>query len=226
MLNGAKVSWLGLRPHGFSQVSEDMSINYSAQYILQQGGVNQGRGHKDVSAWLFQADALAQFDYQYRPVFGVQFAQTSNNNDAQTEGRFFQNGLHSNRAVLVPGMRSHNRYNDAYRPELSNIRILGANLGLQLLPRLELNVLLNQFTRLNTSFDIGHSAIDAPLIDGQDELGLAADLVVAFTPALTGSAFDNSAIQLRLSGFWPGAAYGEQIESQRYRALLDWRFNF
>ncbi|NRA82972.1 MAG: alginate export family protein [Gammaproteobacteria bacterium] len=225
-----KVAWLGVRSHGAGQLNDDTVINYSAQYIHQQGDISylnaDGVDNKKVKGWLVQGDISAQMNYLFQPEVGFQFAQTSNNCDHNTEGRFFQSGLHSNRAKLVANMAAINRYNDAYRPELSNIQVLGAYLKMQFAAEVKLNLLLNHFTRVNTDLDIGRSEIDVPLVAGRDELGVAADLVVEYTPQLTSTLLNSSTIKLRLSSFWPGAAYGNSVNDQRHRALLEWRLNF
>lgn len=223
------VMWLGVRPHGELLFTEDLTVKYSAQYIHQQGELSfhdVNRIDKNIEGWLVQGELITEFAYRFKPALGFQFAQTSDMSDDNTEGRFFQSGLHSNKVRFKSNIRPVSRYNDAYRPELANMRVLGAYLGLKLMPELNVNLLFNQFTRLNTALNIGYSRINAPLIEGEDDLGMAVDLVANFFPELRVPLLNKSEIQLRLSSFWPGDAYGQHTDNHRYRALLDWRINF
>ncbi|MCL1079027.1 hypothetical protein D5R81_13720 [Parashewanella spongiae] len=228
-----KTHWIGIHPHGQYPINDNFSLSYNGQYIIQKGQVTRYETgnrqvstaqEKDVDAWLVQSDLQLEFNSKYQPVLGVQYVTTSDNSDSDTEGRFFQTGLQSNRSRITANGTSITRYNDAFRPELSNISIIGTYLGIKFSETINLNLVVNKFSRVNSDLNIGYSGINSPLVVGEKDLGVGADVVVNYNNAVNGDFFKASIVQLRLSSFYPGDAYSQQ-DGKKHRIWLNWRVN-
>jgi alginate production protein len=228
-LRDIQASWLGVAFSGLFSPNYRSDLRYHVGFTSLSGEVvdytESGETEKNVDSAALHIEIAAEFDVLLKPSVGMQYFKTTDNNDSRTEGRFFQTGLESNKTKLTGKREYITRFNDAYRPELSNMDVFGVYAGLSLSPSLEVNFLANRFTRVDTALDIGYSRVSSELINGQDDLGSGFDILLSYKPQYKNQWISNSLIRLRLSHFSPGDAYGEGVDNQA-RLALEWKVSY
>ena len=236
-LRDAKASWLGLELSGLQTVSETLKLGYHLGYTQLSGdvtdymvnGIEFTAEEKNAESSMLNVDLVAQLDTALKPALGIQYFQTSDDEQSGVEGRYFQSGLESNKAKLTGKRDFLQRFNDAYRAELSNVDVFGFFAGVSLTSTIDVNVVYNQFTRVNPQLGIGDNRVDAVLVNGEDDLGAAADIVLSYKAKYNRTWLPNSEVRFRASQFSPGDAYRTEdggTLGRRTQFLLEWKVSY
>lgn len=205
------VRWLNWRFSGERMHGADWQLGYSAHFAKQSGSVVRYTDATTSSSLPVDASLrLVTLTGQTTntalgKIVGLQWARTSSGEGG--EGRFFQTGLESNRLHLQSPRLSLYRFNDAYRPELTNLEVLGVFFAAELSPNTSFGAIFNQFRRPNERLPIGSSRFDAPLQDGRGNLGMGADVVWQYAPRAVSRMFSRQRFRFRISYFDAGSAY-------------------
>ena len=211
--------WLSLNPTGSFPVSSTMKLDYSLGYSYQGGSVTQydyasntvtGKQDKDVDAWMTMLDVRLATNSIYRTYVGGHFFTTSSGSDKNTDKRFFQTGLQSNKSNFTGTRHSSYRFNEAFRPELSNLTVYGLYLSSRIHESTEMSFVLNSFSRPDTAQGVISSGINVPLSNGGSHVGTGADINFDIYPSqfFEGEFWRRTKWRLYMSGFWPGDAWG------------------
>ncbi|GHT85748.1 alginate production protein AlgE [Betaproteobacteria bacterium] len=158
----------------------------------------------------------------------VGIAYAHGNNDFQ------QTGLESNRSAFTGTRARPHRLGEAFRGELANLRVVSAFASWQVRDEYDINAIWHRFQRADGDQVIGGSAISAAMTNNDKDVGQEFDFVLSryfrngLLPAAISQAFDEPSAVVRLRGgvFWPGHAYGREVDSTMYRTTVDvmWRF--
>ncbi|MBO3274852.1 alginate export family protein [Pseudomonas schmalbachii] len=240
-----KLTWLGIEANGDGyEYRSQMPLNYWASATWLTGDrdrltstpvdgerIATGKQSGDVNAYGVDLGLRWNIDEQWK--VGAGYARGSGGGD-DGEDQFEQTGLESNRSSFT-GTRSRvHRFGEAFRGELSNLQDATLFGSWQLRDDYDASVVYHRFWRVDGDSDIGNSAITAPLVNDDKDIGQEVDLVVTryfkhgLLPASMSQAIDEPSALVRFRGglFKPGDAYGSDVDSTMHHAFVDfiWRF--
>ena len=156
---------------------------------------------------------------------GGHIAFGSGSNDDESNHRYEQTGLHSNRSRYTGTRSLMYRYNEALQPDLGNMLIYTAYFSVPL-DRFDASLAYHKFSRHRTDQGVLTDGIDLQPTPGERDLGDGLDLVMAWyfgslRPTLAREDEDlRSSFRVRASGFAPGDAYLEEADDQ-YRVTME-----
>lgn len=155
----------------------------------------------DIRASGFGLDAGATFQFarRWRTTLGFALGQ-GGERGAAYEGTFRQTGLQDNNGKLG-GVTSFRYYGEVLDPELANLQILTAGIGVQPMPNASLD-LVGHYYRQHVAIDeLVDAEIDADPSGVNRNLGWGADLIFGWRPT---QRWDTEAL---IGYFRPGAAF-------------------
>ena len=229
------LTWIGLYAHnGYHDRPERTGLYYWTQYDFLFGDredftpssdptLPAATTERDVRSWAIDGGVRLRFSAPF--AIGFAYAVADGGGDEQRSKNFEQTGLHSNRSRFTGTRSLQYRYNEALRPELSNLRVLSAFLSVPA-RRFDASLVYHHFERNQADEPIVADGIDVQPVNEDVDIGEGLDLVLAAyfgtTPAsrLAESEDLRSNVRLRGSVFRPGAAYGDDLDDQ-YRVMLE-----
>ncbi len=241
--------WAGLRAQG--QVPVPTSgvaelISYRADVIGLVGeqdneltssngdGTRTVTGYttQDVRAWGLDVGLDITIPVGSRPILSVGYAHGSGDDNASDDEdhNFRQTGLDGNTSRLVGSGGSFYNYGSVLRPDLANIHILTAGLGVPVLKDSNIGFIYHYYQLDEDATSLSTSGITAPLNGTDKELGHGMDLVLDFGVSeefgITQKGFDKIGLKTTVGGFSAGDAYGTAEGEFSYRAQVDLSFRF
>jgi alginate production protein len=197
--------WLGLRSQGF--LSEEFS--YWAELAHMRGEDDTSR---NFSAYAFDVGGTYRFtNLPYNPNITLGFALATGDSDPtdNKNNEFRQTGLQSNEGRFA-GVSEFKYYGETVDPELSNLKILTADLGFRPTPDISVDLVFHKYWLYDKAEDeeLRNSGITA-LMNQDDtrsskDVGNAFDIVIGFR-SLFG--IRRLGTDLRAGWFFPGDAF-------------------
>jgi len=162
---------------------------------------------------------------------GAAYVYSSGGTGTNLSTQYSQTGLQSNYSRFTGTDSLTERFTDAYRAELGNLKVGTAYASINL-GQWNTSVIYNHFDRVHGSAPVYADNISVEPVNNRSSLGNGYDVVVTrffgkqvgHSDLLSGDE-PQSSIRLRGSVFKPGAAYGPQARSE-YRVTLElvlWR---
>tara|TARA_R110000850_G_scaffold91742_32_gene194956 strand:- start:41482 stop:42885 length:1404 start_codon:yes stop_codon:yes gene_type:complete len=183
-------------------------------------------GSDSVLGWSGDLGLRWRLPTAYPIQVGGALAYGSGSDDGQQNNRYEQTGLHSNRSRYTGTRSILYRYNEAYQPDIGNMRVGSVYASIPQ-ERWDASFVHHWFTRNETRQGVITDGIDVQPLPGLEDLGEGNDLVVAWyfgaprTTTLANESEDNrSSLRLRASQFSPGRAYGSDVDDQ-YRVTME-----
>lgn len=236
------LTWVALEANGDGyNYRSTMPVNYwlsaawltgdrdSVTSVIDANGdrIATGDSSGNVNTWGTDLGLRWNIDESWRVGAAVARGEGGGRNN---ENVYQQTGLESNRSTFT-GTRSRvARFGEAFRGELSNLQAATVFGAWSLREDYDASVVYHQFWRVDDQQDTGDTGvINAPLVDGEKDLGHEVDLVMTkyfkqgLLPASMAQWVDepSALIRLRAGVFFPGDAYASDTDSSMHRAFID-----
>lgn len=236
--------WVGLNVHnGYYDYESPPSVAYWAEGVLLTGtrerlavvttvdpvsGVTSstvtGRTEDDVQA--FGGDVGLRFRPGGAPfAIGAAYAYGQGGRSGGESETFEQTGLHSNRSRFTGTRSTLYRFNEALRPDLSNLHVATGYFSVPA-ETFDLSAVFHHFERDDDAEPIDADGIDVDPVFASSDIGNGYDVVAAWyfggsdeTGYGWGDDLRNN-LRVRGSLFQPGDAYGSGVDDQ-YRAVVE-----
>lgn len=242
----ARLTWLGLRLSAEDREWNAASLSYRAGLMGLSGEVDAltssavgsdtrrvtGHNTRDVFGWSFDGGlALAFKNIILKPTMMLGYAFGSGD-DGQggTDHAFRQTDLHTNTSAFGSPSRAIHNYGEAFRPELSNLHILSAGLGANLLPATDMSLLYHRYWLDEQSGSLGSTRIRQNVTGLDYDVGQELDLVfnsdLTQELGLTKSMMDRVALRASLGAFRAGDAFGPGAGEVTWRGLIELQGSF
>lgn len=205
------------------------------------------RADGNVNAWGADLGLRWNIDENWR--VGAAYAYGSGDDSADESGKFMQTGLQGNRSNFTGTRAGIHRFGEAFRGEMNNLHAATLFAAWTHDAGYDASLVYHRFWRADandqTTGDNGLSplveqppisrdpGVYAPLERGEKDLGQEVDLVLSryfrtgFLPSSWDWAADPAAlVRLRTGVFFPGDAYGSDVDSTMHRTFVDvvWRY--
>jgi hypothetical protein len=231
----ARLAWVGARAMGAFDLGERGLLGY----WLDVAGVG-GREHlidyedltaktavvddvvrRDVSAWAFDTGVnwLLPFPLEPRLFAGFAFGSGDSKPDSGTDRSFQQTNMQANEAGFG-GYERFQQYGFLLDPELSNLAIATAGVGISFLRSSSLDLVYHHYRLIEPSDELRDARIDGDLDEQDRELGDGVDLVLAFEE------WERLEFELVASAFRTGSAWEDKPGTWCYGGLVAMRFAF
>lgn len=215
----AKLTWVGARATGGWAVAsggilrywldtarvrgDERAVNFLP--LSQRQSVVSERAQREVDGWAFDLGATWTAPLNYAPRFTLGYARGSGDkSDDDLHDRVFrQTGLNSN-APGFGGAQSFRGYGMLLDPELSNISIVTAGVGVSLLSSSSLDLVYHHYRQVEPTNSLRHARLESALTGRDRNLGHGFDLVLAIEES------DWVEFEVTASAFRAGAAFGPQ----------------
>ncbi|MEQ8660028.1 MAG: alginate export family protein, partial [Gammaproteobacteria bacterium] len=220
-----ELTWLGARTVGDLALGGDYSLDYwtdfaaftSRERRLVFDAVNDrdARVVERVAAsddgWAADIGATLTTPWPWRPALTLAYARGSRN--------FRQTGLNNNNDRYT-GVNRFRYYGELARPELANLAILSAAIGLPFWYNSSVELVFHDYRQVARSRDVRDFAINADLTGRDTHLGQAIDIAVGIE--------ENSHVEIEfIAGlFVAGAAYGPLEGRTALNLQLKFNYNF
>ncbi|NIA69675.1 alginate export family protein [Pelagibius litoralis] len=191
----------------FIGLSSSGELTSDIDYWVQAAHVRGSEDGTDVSGYGFDIGATYTLDASWEPSLTLGTAFGSGDNDPDdTDRNFRQTGLQDNNDRFN-GVTSVKYYGEVLDPELSNLFVLTAGLGIRPTKRSSIDLIYHHYRQHQASDELRDVSIDADP-DGQDRtLGNALDLVVGYRE------IENFNAEAVFGLFAPGAAFSNDAST-------------
>jgi alginate production protein len=190
--------FLGLRSRG--EPVEDLD------YWLELGGVGGRDGPTRLRGWGVDLGATYEFQAGPKPALtlGVAFGSGDPHPDDGTDGSFRQTGLQDNESDFG-GATDLKYYGEVLDPELSNLLILTAGVGIRPSEKVSVDLVYHYYLQHRAAATLRDAGIDAEPSGRSRRLGSEIDLVIGLQDIQ-----DRLELKAVLGYFSPGAAFPER----------------
>lgn len=179
------------------------------------------RNYKQVWGWGLDAGATWYSNWFLEPYFTVGYAQGSGDNDPSDglDTNFRQTGIHNNK-VKFSGSQRFRYYGELFRPELSNLKIMTAAVGIPLSEHSSIDLLYHHYAQTTPSNFLRDSRIRATPNGIESHLGDEVDLIVSLD--------EWKHLQLQAAGslFIAGDAFGELSGNTSFQIAFTAKYSF
>jgi hypothetical protein len=231
----ADLNWLGARLSGrFDQVAGG-HVSYwldgaavwgderISEYedLAHHRNLVDGTERRNVSGWGLDAAATWHLPLSYAPrlTLGYAFGSGDTNSESGSDRSFRQTGIGDNEASFG-NARRFPTYGLILQPELSNMHIGTAGLGLSLRRNTTLDFVYHYYAQAQPTTSLRSAEIDTELNDSDRELGHALDVVLA------AEEWETMGLEWRGSLFRTGDAFGEDRDETHWQTFVAIRFYF
>jgi alginate production protein len=154
------------------------------------------------------------FDAPLEPsvTLGAAFGTGDRDGGNGTDRAFRQTGLHDNEAAFN-GVTSFSYYGVTFDPELSNLGIATAGLGVRPTDDTSIDVIYHFYRQHRVADEIRDTAIDADPDGRHRTLGNELDVVLGLRE------FGNFDAELVFGVFWPGAAFPDKADNAYFGGI-------
>ena len=178
-------------------------FNYWSEFAHVRG---EDEDRRDLSG--FALDVGGTYRFLDLPLFpsvtlGYAFGSGDPDPDDSTNNEFRQTGLHSNEMRLA-GIAEFKIYGEALDPDLSNLHIFTAGLGLRPLANVTLDLVYHHYRLDEFAEELGSSAITAPLNQTSKDVGDALDVVIGVRDLF---GVRGLRVDMRGGWFFPGKGF-------------------
>jgi len=248
-LEDAQLLWVGVRAAGETKPQFLLAkvLRYSVDAIGVAGEeklLTTGPGptsayrivnavaERDVLGWALDAVVDLEVDNALEAVLSFGYAFGSGDDDMSdgTDNSFRQSGLHGNSSYRGLSTGSVRNYGEVLRPELSNMHIVTAGVGVPVGKAANVSFFYHYYRLDETAIALRSAAISAPLNGSDKSLGQAADIVfnlnVSKFLGLETPGFDRTKLKVTLGSFFAGQAYGPASDAESFRAFTELQMRF
>jgi len=213
-----RLRWLGLRATGES--GRGFSYWLESAYLVGQSRIASSGQYQRIAAYGLDLGGTLVFKSKLNPSISIGWAYGSGDHDPESGGDngFRQTGLQDNNGRLN-GFTRVKYYGEILEPELSNLNIFTAGLGIHPFKKTSIDLLYHTYRQPEKSNQLRDSNLEMnPLGNGRD-LGRELDLIFGFR------AIKNLSLELVYGKFLPGGAFGEDAETATHiNFKLDYKF--
>jgi alginate production protein len=206
--------FVGLRSRG--EPIEDLDYWLDFGYVGGRDGSNRIRG------WGVDLGATYEFQVGPKPALTLGFAFGSGDQspDDGTDRSFRQTGLQENESDFG-GATDFKYYGQVLDPELSNLAILTAGLGIRPSDKFSLDLVYHYYLQHRAAPALRNAGIDAEPSGRSRRLGSGVDLVIGFQEI-----WDHLDARLVAGYFIPGTAFPEAIGGGAWAVSAEVQFRF
>lgn len=192
-----------------------------------------GSRTRDVLGWGLDAEMDMNFTIPLEPTFTLGYAFGSGDDDETdgTNNAFRQTDLQGNSSRYGMSSQQIHNYGEAFRPELSNLHIMMAGVGVPVWKASDVSLFYRYYLADEKDSDIRRSRVRTQLNGTDNEVGQEIDL--AFNMHLTeelesvAKLPDRTLLRLAVGTFMGGKAYEpEENDNSMWRVLAELRFRF
>jgi alginate production protein len=190
-------------------------------YWLELGYVGGRDGSNQLRGWGVDLGATYEFQMGPKPALtlGFAFGTGDQNPDDGTDRTFRQTGLQDNEWDFG-GATDFKYYGEVLDPELSNIAILTAGVGIRPSDKVSLDLVYHYYLQHRATTTLRNAGIDATPSGRSRRLGSELDLVLGLEDI-----FDRFEVRAVLGYFAPGAAFaGSHGGAWIFRTEIQFRF--
>jgi hypothetical protein len=234
-----QAAWAGLRAAGTNNFASGLLEKFKYKIDLMgvsgkednvtttAGPTSQTRtirnvDRQNVRGWAFDTQFNFALKAPLHPNITLGYAYGSGDgNGGNTDNAFRQTGLQSNASRLGLASGSVYQFGEVLRPELSNLHILTAGIGVPLKDYGDLSFFYHYYELADTATELRRAGINAALTGASRHLGQEGD--VAFNLDLGKMMSMERAMKLRTSAgvFDAGAAYGPADDETSVRFFTE-----
>jgi len=241
-------AWLGVRTTGVFEepVNALENFKYRADLIglfgdedleTSAGGPGTSRtvtgvDNLDVSAWAFDSGFAVSPRIVGNPVFTAGYSYGSGDDDATdgTDNEFRQTDMQGSSSRIGLERQQQKNYGEVLRPELSNIHILTAGVGLPVTEGTDVGLTYFNYHLAEDATSLRSSGIGAPMNGTDKDIGQAADFIVNVDVDkeldMNSRYVDDIGFRLVVGSFFAGDAYEPADEDDAYRVFTELRLRF
>ncbi|SFU75992.1 alginate export family protein [Halomonas korlensis] len=212
-LDSVNPIFYGLRASGAATDSLD--------YWLDLGHVRGRDGSDRLRGYGVDLGGTYRFDRPLEPSLTLAYAFGSgdSNPDSDVDRQFRQTGLHDNNG-LFNGVQDFSYYGETLDPDLSNLKIVTAGLGIRPSQLSSVDLIYHHYEQDVATDDILEGSLLLVPTNGESrDVGQAIDLVLGY------DAFEDLRLRSRLGYFMPGDAFGNSA-SDAYSLVLGFEYTF
>jgi alginate production protein len=191
-----------------------------------------GTDNLDVSAWAFDSGVALAPRMIGSPVFTAGYSFGSGDDDATdgTDNEFRQTDLQGSSSRIGLERQQQKNYGEVLRPELSNIHILTAGVGVPVTEGTDIGLTYFNYHLAEDATSLRSSGISAPMNGTDKDIGQAADVIINVDIDkeldMSSRYVDDIGFRLVLGSFFAGDAYEPNTEDDAYRIFTELRFRF
>lgn len=162
--------------------------------------------------------ATLRLEGTWQPSLTLAYAMGTGDEDGGRDGRFRQSGLEGNEARFN-GVEDFRYYGEALDPELSNIRILTAGVGVRPTENSSIDLVAHKYWQdVSEDGRLPGAAVRAEANGDSRDLGTGIDLIFGYRE------IEDVALGLRLGWFMPGDAFDGDRTMFSIQAGIDYDF--
>ena len=229
-----RLTWLGLRTMGDRSLDNYGDLRYWADMAWLRGrdsvlkfdsdnGVSTIDSRQDVKVrgTAFDLGVSWRTSLPWQPAFTLGYAQASGDDSLKdgVDSAFRQTGLHNNKWRFF-GVNRFRYYGELLRPELSNLNIVTAAVGLPMLKNSSVELLYHRYRLTRAADSLRDVRIDADLTGKNRAVGQEVDLVFGFRE------WTHVDLAITLATFKSGSAYGSLAGKRAHLLLFNFVYNF
>lgn len=191
-----------------------------------------GNTERDVAGWAIDTSLAMQMSVPLEPLFtvGYAFASGDDNNGTGEDHAFRQTGLQGNAGYSGLSSGITRKYGEALRPELSNIHVASAGVGVPVHESGDVNLFYRYYRLDEPATELRSSSIAATLDNENHFLGQALDL--SYNVHLSDEfqwhmhPLDDTRMHMTFGAFKAGDAYGSAKDEIASRATVELQLRF
>lgn len=187
---GERPTWIGLRSHG--------KVSSGLRHWAELSALRGTYAGDTARGWAFDTGFRLRLHRGTRTTLSAGIARGSGGHDVGR--RYHQTGFHDNNDTYG-GVRSFRYYGELVDPELSNLRVLTAGLGIRPTPESSVDLLLHRYDQVTPDRNLGRTSLDMRPLGIRTEIGEELDVVVAIEE------FSQVELEYVFAVFRPGAAF-------------------
>lgn len=198
----------------FAGVHSSGTLLSNLDYWLEASIVRGESRGSDIKGYGFDIGATYQWDAALSPSITLGTAYGSGDADPSNDvdRNFRQTGVHDNEATFG-GLTTFKHYGETLDPELSNITILTAGVGLRPTPESSIDLVYHYYRQNKALDELRDTNIEMEPNGIDRELGHGLDLVVAYHEV------EDLELKFVLGGFLPGNAFPAKADPAYFASL-------
>ena len=195
-------------------------LTSNVDYWIDAAHVRGTDDSNDIRGYGFDLGTTYRFERRFDPslTLGFAFGSGDSDPDAGVDANFRQTGLQDNNDKFN-GITRFKYYGEVFEPELSNMWIFTAGVGVRPTRRSSIDLIYHRYRQHRASRKLRDVAIDDKPKGRDRDLGNGLDLVLGIRE------FENLNVELVLGAFFPGDAFSDEADNA-YFAGVEIRYSF
>lgn len=213
-----RLRWAGVRAMGES--NRGFSYWFDAAYLTGKSRIASSGRYQRIAAYGVDFGGTLVFKSNLNPSLSVGWAYGSGDHDSESgsDNNFRQTGLQDNNGRLN-GFTRFKYYGEIFEPELSNLSIFTAGLGVHPFKKTSVDLLYHSYRQPAKADHLRDSNLERDPLGEDRDIGNEVDLILGF------GAIKNFSMELVYGKFLPGGGFGEDAEKATHiNFKLDYKF--